>query len=121
METGESESDPSNEMEEGDNHHGNDLSLGRNATSENSVKRRSNKRRNGNGTHTEPAGSESTVVSIQRNLRRTPRVKLQPFLGNRETRSPVAAVGNERCSDDIITSGVQRDICQSRSEDRVNG
>ena len=119
METGESESDPSNEMEEGDNHRGNDLSLGRNVTSENSVKR-SNKRRNGNGTHTEPAGSESTVVSIQRNLRRTPRVKLQPFPGNRETRSPVA-VGNERCNDDIITSGVQRDICQSRSEDRVNG
>ena len=120
METGESESDPNNEMEEGDNHRGNDLSSGRNATSENLVKRRSNKRRNGNGTHLEPAGSESTVVSIQRNLRRTPRVKLQPFPGNRETRPPVA-VGNERCNDDIITSGVQRDICQSRSEDRVNG
>ena len=117
METGESESDPNNEMEEGDKCHGNDLSLGRNATSENSVK---NKRRNGNGTHTEPAGSESTVVRIQRNLRRTPRVKPQPFPGNRETRSPVA-VGNERCNDDIITSGVQRDICQTRSEDRVNG
>ena len=43
METGESESDPNNEMEEGDNRHGNDLSSGRNATSENSVKRRSNK------------------------------------------------------------------------------
>ena len=121
METGESESDPNNEMEEGVNHRGNDLSSGRNATSENSVKRRSNKRRNGNGHSTEPAGSETTVVSIQRNLRRTPRVKLQPFPGNRETRSPVAAVGNERCNDDIITSGVQRDICQSRSEDRVNG
>ena len=120
METGESESDPNNEMEEGADHRGNDLSSGRNATSDNSVKRRSNKRRNGNGTHTEPAGSESTVVRIQRNLRRTPRVKLQPFPGNRETRSPVA-VGKEQCNDDIITSGVQRDICQTRSEDRVNG